>query len=114
MLTQVKEGRLSLQKYVQLTSANPARAWGVYPQKGCLEVGSDADITIVDLKATSKIDPTKFYSKAKWSPFEGFEVEGLPVFTISRGRVVMDHGVVDHLPHGEMIAPRVHDTDSGS
>lgn len=105
MLTQVNRGRLTLQRYVQLASANPARAWRIYPKKGCIEVGSDADITIVDLSSRSRVDPTKFYSKAKWSPFDGFEVEGQATYTISRGKVVMDHGVVDTLRHGEMVMP---------
>ncbi len=105
MLTQVNRGRLTLQRYVQLASANPARAWRIYPKKGCIEVGSDADITIVDLNAKSRIDSKRFHSKAKWSPFDGFEVEGQPAYTISRGRVVMDHGVVDTLRHGEMVVP---------
>jgi dihydroorotase len=105
MLTQVNLGRLNLQKYVQLTSENPARVWGIYPRKGCIEVGSDADFTIVDLKAKSRVDPTKFYSKARWSPFDGFEVQGQPVYTISRGKVVMERGVVDTQRHGDMVLP---------
>ncbi|MDA4122537.1 MAG: dihydroorotase family protein, partial [Thaumarchaeota archaeon] len=105
MLTEVSKGNLSLERYVELTSANPARAWGLFPRKGSIEVGSEADITIVDLKARSKIDPSKFHSKAKWSPFEGVEVEGAPVYTISRGRVVMDRGVVDTTPVGRMVMP---------
>lgn len=105
MLTGVNKGLLPLTTYVKLTSANPARAWRLYPQKGVIRVGSDADITIVDLKAKSKVDPSKFYSKAKWSPFDGFEVQGLPVYTIVRGNLVMDHGVVDTKPVGKMVSP---------
>ena len=105
MLTEVNKGMLPLTTYVKLTSANPARVWRLYPQKGIIRVGSDADFTIVDLKAKSKIDPSKFYTKAQWSPFDGFEVQGLPVYTIVRGNVVMDHGVVDKNPVGKMISP---------
>ena len=105
MLTQVNKGMLALTKYVKVTSANPAKAWRLYPQKGAIRVGSDGDLTIVDLRARSKIDPSKFYSKAKWSPFDGFEVQGLPVYTIVRGNVVMDHGVVDQKPVGHMVSP---------
>jgi dihydroorotase-like cyclic amidohydrolase len=68
-------------------------------------VGSDADFTIVDLKAKSKVNPTTFYSKAKWSPVDGFEVQGLPVYTVVRGNVVMDHGKVDQRPVGKMVSP---------
>jgi dihydroorotase len=105
MLTQVNKGLLSLNKYVQLSSENPARVWGIFPRKGCVEVGSDADLTIVDLKSKSKVDPARFYSKAKWSPFEGYDLQGAPVYTISRGAVVMDHGVVDTHVRGRFVAP---------
>ncbi len=105
MLTQVNKGMLPLTTYVRLTSANPARAWRLYPQKGVTRVGSDADFTIVDLKAKSKVNPATFYSKAKWSPFDGFEVQGLPVYTVVRGNVVMDHGKVDQRPVGKMVSP---------
>jgi len=109
MLTQVNRGRISLNKYVQLTSENPAKAWKIFPRKGTIAIGSDADFTIVDLKARAKVDPSKFYSKAKWSPFERFEVEGLPIYTIIRGRVVMDHGFVDKRPGGTMVSPITED-----
>ena len=105
MLTAVNRGLLPLTTYVKLTSANPARVWRLYPQKGVTRVGSDADFTIVDLKAKSKVDPSKFHTKAQWSPFDGFETQGLPVYTIVRGNVVMDHGVVDTRPVGKMISP---------
>lgn len=105
MLTGVKKGLLPLTTYVRLTSANPARAWRLYPRKGVIGIGSDADFTIVDLRAKSKVDSSKFYTKAQWSPFDGFEVNGMPVYTIVRGNVVMDHGVVDRNPVGKMISP---------
>jgi len=105
MLTQVNRGMMTLNKYVQVTSENPAKAWRISPQKGSLSLGSDADFTIVDMKAKAKIDPSGFHSKAKWSPFEGFEVQGLPVYTIVRGKVVMDHGVVVPDHEGMMVTP---------
>jgi dihydroorotase len=55
-----------------------------------LKEGNDADLTIVDLHRKYKIDPSEFHSKAKWSPFEGREVEGKPVKTIVAGQLVMD------------------------
>ncbi|HMK83291.1 MAG TPA: allantoinase AllB [Candidatus Bathyarchaeia archaeon] len=105
MLTQIKKGLVSLTRYVQLTSENPAKAWSVYPQKGCIAVDSDADFTIVDLKMKGKVEPAKFLSKSKWSPFENFEFEGSPVYTIVRGNVVMEHGNVDSKVKGKMIRP---------
>jgi len=114
MLTQVRRGLVSLSKYVQLTSENPAIAWGIYPQKGCIAVGSDADFTIIDLKMRGKIEPAKFLSKAKWSPFENFEFEGAPVYTIVRGNVVMDHGFVDSEVKGKMIRPLADSQNTGT
>jgi dihydroorotase len=107
MLTQVKKGLISLSRYVQLTSENPAKAWRIYPQKGCLAVGSDADLTIVDINMKGKVDPAKFLSKSKLSPFEDFEFEGQPVYTIVRGNVVMDHGKLDSRVKGKMVRPAV-------
>jgi dihydroorotase len=105
MLTCVSRGLLTLSRYVQLTSAGPAKAWGLYPKKGRVAVGADADFTIVDMKKEWKIDPANFVSKAKYSPFEGFEAKGAAVYTIVRGGVVMDHGHIDHRCRGEMQRP---------
>ncbi len=106
MLTCVNEGRLSLARYVRMTSENPAKAWGVYPRKGAIAVGADADFTIVDMKKEWRIDPEKFLSKAKFSPFEGSAVKGAPVYTIVRGHVVMHRGQVDTASRGEMLRHR--------
>jgi dihydroorotase len=105
MLTCVSRGLLSLTRYVQLASAGPARAWRLFPKKGTIALGADADFTIVDTRAEWKIDPSKFLSKAKYSPFEGFEVRGAAVYTVVRGVVVMDRGHVDVRSRGEMQRP---------
>jgi dihydroorotase len=105
MLTCVDKGLLTLSRYVRLASEGPAKAWGLYPKKGSIAVGSDADFTIVDTKKEWKIDPAKFASKAKFSPFEGFKAKGAAVYTIVRGGVVMDRGDVDTRSRGEMQRP---------
>jgi dihydroorotase len=105
MLTCVSRGMLSLPRYVRLTSEGPAKAWRLYPKKGRMAVGSDADFTIVDTKAEWRIDPAKFVSKAKYSPFDGFHAKGAAVYTIVRGNVVMDHGHIDTRSKGEMQRP---------
>ncbi|MGH9920364.1 MAG: amidohydrolase family protein, partial [Nitrososphaerales archaeon] len=105
MLTCVSRGMLSLSRYVRLTSEGPAKAWGLYPKKGRIALGSDADFTIVDTKREWRIDPERFLSKAKYSPFEGFEAKGAAVYTIVRGGVVMDNGHVDARSRGEMQRP---------
>lgn len=114
MLTCVKKGLVSLTRYVQLTSENPAKAWKVYPQKGCITVGSDADLTIVDLNMKGRVEPTRFLSRSKWSPFEHFEFEGAPVYTIVRGNVVMDQGNVDTKVKGKMVRPIVDSQNTGT
>ncbi len=105
MLTCVSRGLLSLSRYVHLTSEGPAKAWGLYPKKGKIAIGSDADFTVVDTKKEWRIDPERFVSKAKYSPFEGFKAKGAAIYTIVRGRVVMDHGRVDEASTGEMQKP---------
>jgi dihydroorotase len=89
MLTQVRAGRLSLCDYVRLTSTKPAKAFGLYPAKGALLPGSDADITLVDLNRGDTIAAEKFQSRSKITPFEGMSVIGLPIHTLVRGRFVM-------------------------
>ena len=105
MLTCVSRGLLSLSRYVRLTSEGPAKAWGLYPKKGRIALGSDADFTIVDTKREWRIDPARFVSKAKYSPFEGFEAKGAAVYTVVRGGVVMDNGHIDTRSRGEMQRP---------
>jgi dihydroorotase len=105
MLTCVERGLLSLSRYVQLTSSGPAKAWGLYPKKGRIGVGSDADLTIVDTKREWKIDPARFLSKAKYSPFEGFKAKGAAVYTVVRGHPVMEDGHIDNRFSGEMQTP---------
>ena len=94
MLTEVNAGRLSIEQYVRVTSAAPARAFGLYPRKGVLQVGSDADIAVVDLAKRETIRAACFQSRAKVTPFEGRAVQGAPVATLVRGRVVMRDGKI--------------------
>jgi len=88
MLTHVAEGRLSLERFVDLTSHGANRVFGM-ADKGRLAVGNDADITIVDLKARRTISHEDMASRVGWTPFDGFEAKGWPMATIIRGRVVM-------------------------
>ena len=92
MLTEVNHGRLTLERLVALTAANPAKVWDLYPRKGALRIGSDADIVLVDMDRTASIDQKKLHSKQKISGWHGRAVKGLPVRTIVRGRTVMLNG----------------------
>ena len=88
LMDHVNAGRLTLERLVDLTSAGPARIYGI-AGKGRIAVGYDADLSIVDLKAKREITADWLASKCGWSPFEGRRVTGWPVATVIRGRVVM-------------------------
>ncbi|MGQ0664439.1 MAG: allantoinase AllB [Pseudomonadota bacterium] len=100
MLTEVARARLSLTHYVRVSSANPARAWGLYPKKGVLQVGSDADLALVDLARDGVIEAGRLHSKSRITPFEGERVKGLPVLAIVRGRIVAREGELVADPGG--------------
>jgi len=89
MLTAVNAGRLSIRDYVRLASAAPAKIWGLYPNKGAIQPGADADIALVDLAREWTIDDAKLQSRAKITPWNGYRVRGLPVHTLVRGRFVL-------------------------
>ena len=89
MLTEVNAGRMSICDYVRMSAYNPARIWGLYPRKGALMPGSDADIAIVDLARDHIIRDAEIQSRSKISPWDGRKVKGLPVHTLVRGRFVM-------------------------
>jgi dihydroorotase len=91
MLDQVNSGRLSLARFVDLTSAGPQRIFGI-AAKGRIAVGYDADLTIVDLKKERVIANDWVGSKAGWTPFAGRKVRGWPVGTIVRGKIAMWEG----------------------
>ncbi len=89
MLDAVHKGRLTLTDYVRLSAAAPARAFGLFPRKGALSVGADADIAIVDLERRHTIRAAELHSRSKITPFEAMETVGLPVHTLVRGRFTM-------------------------
>jgi dihydroorotase len=89
MLTEVNAGRMSISDYVRMSAFNPARIWGLYPHKGAIAPGADADIAIVDLARAHTIEDAKLQSRSKISPWNGRGVKGLPIHTIVRGRFVM-------------------------
>jgi dihydroorotase len=101
MLDQVNKGRLSLARFVDLTSAGPARVFGI-ADKGRVAVGYDADLTIVDLKAEKTIENEWIASKCGWTPFAGRKVMGWPVGTVVRGRLAMWEGELG-APGGEPV-----------
>ncbi len=96
MLTHVADGRLTLERFVDLTSHGPNRIFGL-AEKGRIAEGFDADLTIVDLKARRTIRHADQASRVGWTPFDGFRAKGWPVATIVRGITVMrDDEIVTH------------------
>jgi dihydropyrimidinase len=83
----VNTGRLTKEEFVSVTSANSARILNIYPRKGAITVGSDADLVIWDPKATKTISASKQISRIDYSVFEGFRCTGLPRVTLSRGEI---------------------------
>jgi dihydropyrimidinase len=100
----VTQGRISANRFVAVTATNPARLFGLWPRKGTLAVGSDADIVLIDPELPVRIDASAMLSKADYDPYEGYEGVGWPVMTISRGEIVADHGrIVADGPRGELL-----------
>ncbi len=89
MLTEVAAGRASISDYVRWSAVNPATVWGLFPRKGVIQPGADADIALVDLARRWTLDDARLQSRSKISPWHGREVCGLPMHTLVRGRFAM-------------------------
>lgn len=101
------KGRLSLRRIAQIYCSEPARIFGLQPEKGRLAVGADADFTLVDLARTRKVDPAELGSFSDYSLYEGWSFTGWPVRTILRGTTVMrDHKILGAQGLGRYVARR--------
>ncbi|MDR3488209.1 MAG: dihydropyrimidinase [Bradyrhizobium sp.] len=103
----VNGGRMSLQKFADLTAAAPARLFGLAPRKGAIAVGADADIAIWDPERVVTIDNAMLHHATDHTPYEGQTVRGWPVMTISRGELVWDDGKVLSRPGRGRFIPRL-------
>jgi dihydropyrimidinase len=90
----VGKGRLDLNRFVSLTATEPARLYGLYPRKGTIAPGSDADIAIWDPSLEVTITAERLHDNMDYTPFEGMSVRGWPVVTLSRGETVWEDGEV--------------------
>ncbi len=88
----VRRRRISLQRFAENTSTNAARIFGLYPRKGAIRVGSDADLAIWDPNRTATITADADFSKSDYTVYEGQTVTGWPVMTIRRGEIVYEAG----------------------
>ncbi len=86
----VLKNRLSLEEMVAKLSTNPAKIMGLYPRKGAIEVGADADLAIIHPASTMKVDCETMETNADWSPFNGWDLAGFSRTTLSRGDVIVD------------------------
>jgi len=100
----VHKRKVSLERIAELTSANPAKIFNLFPRKGTIQVGSDADLCIVDLEMSKKVDHEMLLSCSDFSVYDGWILKGWPVMTIVRGRTVMKDGhIVGPQGHGRFI-----------
>ncbi|MDH4266260.1 MAG: amidohydrolase family protein, partial [Deltaproteobacteria bacterium] len=96
---------LGLERIAELTSFNPARVYGLYPQKGDIRIGGDADLTLVDLNKVKKVQAGDFEMFGDHLPCEGLEIKGWPVMTLVRGKTVMKDGkIVANAGWGRFLA----------
>jgi allantoinase len=105
MLDAVSNKRMTIQDVAALLSENPAKQFGIYPQKGAIQVGSDADMTIVDMNKEMEIKRENLHSKSKITAFDGYKVTGVPVATIVGGTTVMKDGQIVSGPVGSLVTP---------
>ncbi|HEV2722445.1 MAG TPA: dihydropyrimidinase [Thermoanaerobaculia bacterium] len=109
----VAEGRISLNRFVEITSTNPARIFGLFPRKGTIAVGSDADIVIFDPNEEMTISAKMHHMNVDYSCYEGKKVRGVTKTVLSRGRVIVEEGKYvgkkgdgEFLKRGEAFSPR--------
>jgi dihydropyrimidinase len=88
----VGKGRISVNRLSEITSTNISKIVGLYPKKGAIAVGSDADLVILDPKLEKTITPEESLYEMDWYPFEGMRVKGWPVVTISKGKIIWENG----------------------
>lgn len=88
----VNGGHISMERFVELTSSNPAKIFGMYPQKGTIAVNSDADIVIFDTDKEVTISIDNLHEEVDYTPYEGFKVKGYPIATFSRGELIAENG----------------------
>ena len=104
----VNQNKITLEQFVQFTSTNAAKIFGMYPQKGTLEKNSDADITMIDLKKEKKVTSDLFGGFSDYIVYEGRNLKGWPVKTIVRGEIVADEfEVIGKLGHGKLVERKI-------
>lgn len=104
----VVSGRISVERFVAVTATNPAKLFGLYPRKGAISVGSDADLVLWDASETRAIRDEDMFSGAGFSIYSGWQVTGWPTMTIRRGEVVFENGEIHAQPGSGRLLRRSH------
>ena len=94
LLTDVAAGKLSYERVADATATRPAKLFGLYPRKGAIRSGADADVVLVDPARKATITDTDVLSKCGWTPYAGRMVQGIPVYTFLRGEAILDDGTL--------------------
>src|SRR5205814_7607651 len=94
----VVQGRFSVNRFVEITSTTPAKLFGLFPRKGTIAVGSDADLVIFDPNREHTISARTHHMRVDYSMFEGIKVKGMPDVVMSRGRVLVENDKFDGKP----------------
>lgn len=108
MLNGVTKGRISLETLVSVLCESPAKIFGLYPKKGSIQIGSDADLVLLDLKKEVKISNERVLSNCGWTPFDGMKVKGYPVMTVVSGKVTMRDGEIVVSKGSGRFVPRIY------
>lgn len=107
VLNDVNDGRLPLSTALRLLCENPARILGIYPRKGAIQVGSDADVVVVDMDRVVYPSDEATYTKSKWTPYRGRRLKGQPILTLLRGQIIAKDGEVVGRPGYGRYVPGV-------
>ena len=94
MLDRVARGEITMSRLVEVACTAPARRFGLYPAKGVLKEGADADVVVIDMAKTATVDTARFKSKARYTAFEGWPMRGIPVMTFVNGKLVAKDGQI--------------------
>ena len=89
----VSKGKISINKFVEITASNPAKIFGLYPHKGTISIGADADIVVFDPAIEKTISHEMLHENVDYTPYEGIRVKGFPTMTISGGSIIAENGV---------------------
>ncbi len=100
----VREGRISFGRFIEVFSTNPAKIMGIYPEKGTLSIGADADLVVIETRKPRVISAKYHHHKVDWTPWEGLELYGAPIHVLVNGEIIISDGeLVGEPGHGKYL-----------